>query len=352
MIELVFSTTSGNYPVAVGNGIAQTIGRYIPPKASKVAFVVQESVANTDYFKAIHVDCESKVFVIPEGEEAKTFATIETLCGGFAEFAMTRSDLCISVGGGVVSDVGGFAASIYHRGMQVIHVPTTLLAQLDASLGGKTGINLSLGKNLVGTFWQPSAVICDLDAFATLPKRELQSGLGEMAKYHFIAKSVGYAPPSASPQPGVEEIAQCVAIKAAFVSLDEREGGQRALLNYGHTLAHALEIVGQFGLRHGEAVAVGLVFAAELARKLGRIDDQRVDDHRQVLAEYGLGSAMPKNADAGQLIEVMMRDKKALSHDGLTFVLDGPRGPEVVSGIEPDVVSDLINELSEKEPSN
>ena len=174
--------------------------------------------------------------------------------------------MVVAVGGGVVTDTAGFAAAVYHRGIPVVHVPTTLLGQIDAAIGGKTGVNLPEGKNLVGAVWQPSAVLCDTEVLATLPPREYRSGLGEMAKYAFLGVD------DLADLPLDEAVAACVRCKAEVVAADEREGGRRAILNYGHTLAHALEIAGGYDLRHGEAVAIGLVYAAELARALGRID--------------------------------------------------------------------------------
>ncbi len=231
----------------------------------------------------------------------------------------------MAVGGGVVTDTAGFAAAVYHRGVRVVHVPTTLLGQVDAAIGGKTGVNLPEGKNLVGAFWQPSAVLCDTEVLATLPPREYASGLGEMAKYHFLTGV------ELADLPLDERVAECVRIKADLVVKDTTEKGERALLNYGHTLAHALEIAGAHDLRHGEAVAVGLVFAAELARGLERIDDARVADHRRVVEGYGLPTTVDGDLDPATLVELMGRDKKA--YDGLTFVLDGPRGPEIVTEV-------------------
>jgi 5-deoxy-5-amino-3-dehydroquinate synthase len=208
----------------------------------------------------------------------------------------------------------------------MVHVPTTLLGQVDAAIGGKTGVNLPEGKNLVGAFWQPSAVLCDTEVLSTLPPREYASGLGEMAKYHFLTGI------DLNDLPLDERVAECVRIKADLVVKDTTEKGDRALLNYGHTLAHALEIAGSYDLRHGEAVAIGLVFAAHLARGLERIDDERVADHQRVVEGYGLPTSVDGDLDAGVLVDLMRRDKKAF--DGLTFVLDGPRGPEVVTGVE------------------
>jgi 5-deoxy-5-amino-3-dehydroquinate synthase len=234
----------------------------------------------------------------------------------------------VTVGGGVVSDTAGFAAAVYHRGVAVIHVPTTLLGQVDAAIGGKTGVNLREGKNLVGAFWQPAAVLCDTETLASLPEREYLSGCGEMAKYAFLGVD------GLRDLPLEDAVAACVACKAEFVSGDERESigtDRRALLNYGHTLAHALETAGEYDLRHGEAVSIGLVYAARLARRLGRIDGEEVQLHLDVVGRYGLPSALPSDANAERLLELMGRDKKALN--GLTFVLSGPRGVEVVAGV-------------------
>ncbi|HLX89034.1 MAG TPA: 3-dehydroquinate synthase family protein, partial [Acidimicrobiales bacterium] len=241
------------------------------------------------------------------------------------------------------TDVAGFAAATYLRGVRYINVATTLLAQVDAAIGGKTGVNLPEGKNLVGAFWQPLAVVCDTDTLATLPPRELASGRGEMAKYAFIDGR----PDQARPGDDLlalgldEQVARCAGIKAAVVAEDEREGGRRAVLNYGHTLAHALEAAGfapgsPVDLRHGEAVAIGLVFAAELARRLGRIDDGRVDLHRKVVGAFDLPTRIPPGLSAGQLVEYMTRDKKA--HHDLSFVLDGPSGVELVRGVGAEAV--------------
>ena len=220
---------------------------------------------------------------IGDGEANKSLTTIEHVTRAFAEAGMTRDDVVIGVGGGMVTDVAGFAAAVWHRGIAVVHVATTLLAMVDAAVGGKTGVNLPEGKNLVGAFWQPHGVLCDLDALDTLPPRERRSGDGEMAKYHFLAGD------DLDAMELDERVARCVEIKASFVASDEREGSDRALLNYGHTLAHALEIATSHALTHGEAVGIGLVYAAELAAHLGRIDRNRVEEHRSVVGgTYGL----------------------------------------------------------------
>lgn len=320
------------YDVLVGDGARHALADVLPSTARRAAVVTQPGVG-------VEVDpgVEHGVFTIGEGEPAKSLATVEELCRGFARWGLTRRDVVVAVGGGLVTDVAGFAAAVYHRGAPVVHVATTLLGQIDAAIGGKTGVNLPEGKNLVGAFWQPAAVLCDTEVLATLPARELRSGLGELAKYHFLGGG------RLDDLPLPERVARCVEIKAEVVAADEREGGRRATLNYGHTLGHALEIAGRFDLRHGEAVAIGLVFAAELARLVGRIDDARVDEHRRVVAAYDLPSRLPAGVDDDELIELMGRDKKAV--DGLTFVLDGPAGVEPVTGIDRDVLVDALGRL-------
>ena len=326
MIRVQVPLPGRAYDVWVGAGAADRLADVLPEGARRVALVTQAGVPDLVTVDRPVVRCE-----VGDGERHKTLATVEELCRAFARGGLTRADCVVAVGGGLVTDVGGFAAATYHRGIAVIHVPTTLLGMIDAAIGGKTGVNLPEGKNLVGAFWQPAAVLCDLDALATLPERECRSGLGEMAKYHFLTGDDLLALPIE------ERVATCVAIKAAVVSGDEREAPAgtgatgRAVLNYGHTLAHALEIDGDHDLRHGEAVAVGLMYAAELAAELGRIDQARVDDHRRVLDAYGLAPALPSGADPDRLVALMARDKKAV--DGLTFVLDGPHGVEVVAGV-------------------
>ena len=272
-----------------------------------------------------------------DGEQSKSMATVESLCRQFAQWGLTRADCVVAVGGGIVTDTAGYAAASYHRGVPVVHVSTTLVGQVDAAIGGKTGVNIPEGKNLIGAYWQPSGVVCDTGLLSTLPPREYRCGLGEIAKYHFLGGE------GIDALPIDEQVAACVAIKAAVVASDEREGGARATLNYGHTLAHAIEIAGDHDLRHGEAVAIGLIFAAELAQRLGRIDADRVAEHRRVVGAYDLPLTLPTGLENSELIALMGRDKKAL--DGITFVLDGPNGVESVTGVDVSLIEDSINAI-------
>lgn len=321
------------YPVLVGAGVRDQLSAVLPAGARRVALVTQAGIP-------VRVDPgrDHRVFTIDDGERAKTMSTVEQLCSQFADWGLTRSDCVVGVGGGLVTDVAGFAAAVYHRGLPVVHVPTTLLGQIDAAIGGKTGVNLAQGKNLVGAYWQPTAVLCDTETLSTLPEREWRCGLGELAKYHWLGGG------RLDELDLDERVAACVAIKAEVVASDERESGRRALLNYGHTLAHALEVAGDHELRHGEAVAIGLVYAAELARLLGRIGDGEVAEHRRVVSAYDLPTSIPEGLDDDELVELMGRDKKVLD-SGLTFVLDGPQGVEVVQGVDVAAVRSALEAL-------
>jgi 5-deoxy-5-amino-3-dehydroquinate synthase len=316
-----------SYPVVVGAGAMAQVEALLPAGTRKVAVVTQAGIAVTPPLAREH-----RTFLLGEGEPAKTLRSVEDLCRRWAAWGLSRADAVVAVGGGVVTDVAGFAAASYHRGIPVLHVPTTLLGQIDAAIGGKTGVNLPEGKNLVGAFWQPCAVVCDTDTLITLPPREYRAGMGELAKYHFLGG--GELDRLGLP----ERVFRSARIKAEVVSGDEREGGRRAILNYGHTLGHALEIAGTFDLRHGEAVAIGLPFAARLAHRLGRVDASRIHEHHRVVQAYGLADRLPAGVDHEELIELMGRDKKALR--GLTFVLesgdpDHGYDVDVVDGVDP-----------------
>ena len=336
VVEEIVDLGDRSYSVVVGHGVLSHVNSMIPSSARRVAIVTQEGIP-TKYIPAFG-DIDVSTHAIGEGESHKTLTTIERLCREFSLAGLTRGDVIVAVGGGMVTDVAGFAAASYHRGIPVVHVATSLLAMIDAAVGGKTGVNIAEGKNLVGAYWQPHGVVCEIDALDTLPEREMRCGLGEMAKYHFIVRE------DLSSLSMVDRIARCVRIKADIVSADEREGGVRALLNYGHTLAHALEIATDFSIAHGEAVAIGLLYAAHLAHRMGRIDADRVDQHYEVVhGVYGLRHALPIGITPDQLIVDMGRDKKAI--DSITFVLDSATGLEVVSGIPDTKIREALVDL-------
>jgi len=327
-----------SYPVVVGHGVVGEIDSLLPKTAKRAVIVNQKEIGFV-----VKPKIDSTTVLIGNGEQHKNLQTIEMLSQKFAEFGLTRNDVVIGLGGGMVTDVAGFAAASWHRGTPVLHVSTSLVGMVDAAIGGKTGVNIDQGKNLVGAFWQPCAVVCDLDALKTLPEREMRCGLGEVAKYHFLTGDDLLA--LEMPQ----RIARCVEIKAKIVAADERESGGRALLNYGHTLAHALERSSNFSLAHGEAVAVGMIYAAHLAHAMQRISQARVDEHYKVIGQtYGLKVKPDERVNRKELIELMRHDKKAVS--GLTFVLDGASGIEVVSGVSEKHLEQAFDamQLSEK----
>lgn len=340
MIEVTVELADRSYPVVVGHGARHRLAELIPATAQKVAIVTQAGVN-----VSVDAGLPSRTFIIDDGEQAKSIATIEELCRGFAQMELSRKDCVVCVGGGVVTDAGGFAAAVYHRGVSVIHVSTTLLGQVDAAIGGKTGVNIPEGKNLIGAIWQPTAVLCDTEVIEALPPREYKSGTGEMAKYHFLGSRVDMNDSRIKDASLDGRVAFCVALKAAVVARDERDGGLRNILNYGHTLAHALEIAGTFDLRHGEAVAIGIAFAARLAERLGRINESRVKEHYDLLEFYGLPAELPKNLNVEDVIALMRRDKKAAG--SLTFVLDGPDGVDMVNDVEEQIVREVLEAMAD-----
>ncbi|GMU78222.1 MAG: 3-dehydroquinate synthase [Acidimicrobiia bacterium] len=336
------------YDVVVGAGTLGEVGRILGGRrcvalTGQAAVLAHHGPAVRDALTVRGVRVVEAV--MDDGEEAKTLASVEALCRTWVRAGLLRGDAVVALGGGVVGDTAGLAAALYHRGIPVVQCPTTLLGQVDAAIGGKTAVNLPEGKNLVGAFHQPVAVLADVTTLATLPEREYRAGLGEVAKYALmggsedataIAVLLGErraAIDAREPAVLVEIVARCAAIKAHVVSADPHERtGQRATLNYGHTLAHALETVGHHDLLHGEAVAVGLVFAGALAGALERIAPGEVERHRTLVAGLGLPTEAP-GLGAGALLAVMTRDKKA--HGGLTFVLAGPSGLETVDDPSP-----------------
>lgn len=332
---------SRGYDVVVGEGVATEVASLLVGRR-RAAVVSQGEVARHhgarvgDALSGAGITHE--LFLVGDGEQHKTLTTVEDLCRAFSSWGLRRADAVVALGGGLVGDVAGFTASVYYRGVDVVQVPTTLLAMVDASIGGKTGVNLPEGKNLVGAFHQPLGVFADPSVLATLPEREYRCGLGEVVKYallgdHGLAALVTSerdALLAREPEVMADVVARCAAAKARVVEADEEErSGLRARLNYGHTLAHGLETVGGYDLAHGEAVAVGLVFAAALAAALGRVEAGEAERTRDLVASLGLPVEAPAGLLASDLLAVMARDKKA--GGGLTFVLPGPRGHELVA---------------------
>ncbi|WP_248123118.1 3-dehydroquinate synthase [Micrococcus lacusdianchii] len=321
---------SGGYDVVVGRGLLARLPAMLGPHVRRVLVIHPRALRATG--DVVKNDLEAAGLVsltaeIPDAEEGKHLQVAGFCWQVLGQNDFTRSDAVVSVGGGAVSDLAGFVAATWLRGVRVVHMPTTLLGMVDAAVGGKTGINTSEGKNLVGAFHPPAGVLADLDTLLTLPANELVSGLAEVVKCGFIADPeildlIEADPVQAqNPHSAVlrELIERSIAVKARVVSEDLRESGPRESLNYGHTLGHAIELAERYQWRHGAAVSVGLVFAAELARSLGRLDDATADRHWSVLQALGL--PVSYRGDRWQsLLDGIRRDKKNRG-DQLRFVL-------------------------------
>ena len=284
---------------------------------------------------------------VPGGEAAKTAAVLESVWGRLGELRLGRDGVVVGLGGGATTDLAGFAAATWLRGVPVVQVPTTLLAMVDAAIGGKTGIDTPAGKNLVGAFHAPAAVVCDLDALAGLPAAELRAGLGEVVKCGLIADPVILDRVMADPAdlkrwdaPVLAElVARCAAVKAAVVGVDPAEAGAREILNYGHTYAHAIEKVTGYTWRHGEAVAVGCVFAAEVAHRSGNLSSDALALHRQSLEAVGLPTTFPEGCGRWEdLKAAMMSDKKVRGGRLRLVLLDDVARPVRVQAPSEDVL--------------
>ncbi len=338
------------YEIVVGHDLSEEIVRAVLGAAGGgaggVALIHADALAGRaeDARRTLTgAGLRAELVEVPGGEAAKTAAVLESVWGRLGELRLGRDGAVVGLGGGATTDLAGFAAATWLRGVPVVQVPTTLLAMVDAAIGGKTGIDTPAGKNLVGAFHAPAAVVCDLDALAGLPAAELRAGLGEVVKCGLIADPVILDRVMADPAdltrwdaPVLAElVARCAAVKAAVVGVDPAEAGAREILNYGHTCAHAIERVTGYAWRHGEAVAVGCVFAAEVARALGRLDPAVVALHRQALAAAGLPVSFKQGADRfEELARAMASDKKVRAGRIRMVLLDDVARP--VRGVVPD----------------
>ena len=278
---------------------------------------------------------------LPDGEQHKNWETLQTIFNVLLQHACDRKTVLFALGGGVVGDMTGFAAASYMRGVPFVQVPTTLLAQVDSSVGGKTAINHPLGKNMIGAFYQPQLVVCDLDVLDTLPAREFSAGLAEVIKYGPIADMEFFSwlevhiDALVARERGalVHAVRRCCEIKAEVVGIDERESGLRAILNFGHTFGHAIEAgMGYGAWLHGEGVGAGMVMAAELSRRLGLVDAAFVQRLTALIARAGLwvrGAVLDAQDNAGRYLELMRVDKKAESGEIRFVVIDGPGRAEM-----------------------
>lgn len=360
IIAVTGAQSAESYDVVVGRGLLSELAPALGESVRRVLVIHPRALRLTGDAvreELVAAGLTAVTGEIPDTEDGKHIQVAAFCWQILGQNDFTRSDAVVSVGGGAVCDLAGFVAATWLRGVRVIHLPTSLLGMVDAAVGGKTGINTAEGKNLVGAFHPPAAVFADLDALATLPRHELISGLAEVVKCGFVAdpeilRIIEAAPETArDPQSPVlrELVERAIAVKATVVSADLREAGQREYLNYGHTLGHAIEHVERYSWRHGAAVSVGLVFAAELARSLGRIDDDLADRHRHVLKLLGLPTSYRGDRWQG-LLDAMRRDKKSRGNMLRFVVLDGLARPGILRAPETSLLFAAYQEIAELAP--
>ena len=320
-----------SYPIEIGPGLLAESGRFIAPLApgGRVAVITDETVAGL-HGAALTAGLEAgglatPMLALPPGEATKSMAMLERVVSWLLDLGLGREEPVVAFGGGVIGDLAGFAAAVTKRGLDFVQIPTTLLAQVDSSVGGKTGINAAQGKNLIGAFHQPRLVLADTDALTTLPRRELLAGYAEVAKYGLLGdadffawlEAHGPALRDGDAAARIEAIRRSCAMKAAIVARDERESGERALLNLGHTFGHALEAAAGYSdrLLHGEGVAIGIGLAFEMSARLGMCPQEAPSRVRAHFREMGLRATLadiPGDLpDADALVGLMANDKKA-----------------------------------------
>ncbi len=334
MTQIDVSLGERSYPIHIGLDTVPVLQDVLSRLGARgaVAIVTDSNVAPL-YGAAVdqllgEAGLWPRLCVLQAGEENKRLDRIEWLCGEFLRAGLDRSSIVVALGGGVVGDVAGFAAAVYMRGIRFVQVPTTIVAQVDSSVGGKTGVNHPLAKNIIGSFHQPIAVVIDLTLLRSLPDRELRAGLAEVIKHGVIADATLFAYMEANAERLLAKdltaleypIRRSCEIKASIVAEDEREQGLRAILNYGHTFGHGFEAAGKYArFLHGEAVALGMHAAAALAQELGLVDEAFVQRQRDCIEAYGLPVAWPE-MPVDVVLEAMQHDKKAVG-GALKFIL-------------------------------
>ena len=345
-----------SYPIHLGADLLGDSPRWCSAiRGRHVLLVTNETVAPL-YLQRVQAGLagfEHAALILPDGEEHKTLAQVGTVFDRLAALGATRDATIVALGGGVIGDLAGFAAACWMRGIDFVQMPTTLLAMVDSSVGGKTGVNLAAGKNLIGAFHQPRAVVADTSTLSTLPLREYRAGLAEVVKYAAIGEAAFFAWLEANVdalnarEPGAlaEAIAVSCRHKAGVVARDEHEHGERALLNFGHTFGHALETATGYGtLLHGEAVAIGMLLAARLSSVLDRAPI--ADAHRlaTLLSAFGL-PVTPPPSDPQRLLELMRLDKKNLAGTLRLILWRGIGRAEVVSGVDAGAILALLGRV-------
>ena len=352
--EIAIELGDRSYPIVIGTGLLGDAATWSQlPRAAAAMVVTNETIAPIylDRLSAALRDRFAQVHhvVLPDGEEHKDWATLNRIFDALLSHASDRKTVLFALGGGVVGDMTGFAAACYMRGVPFVQVPTTLLAQVESSVGGKTAINHPLGKNMIGAFYQPQRVVCDLDTLATLPAREFSAGLAEVIKYGPIADMAFLdwieanlaALMRRDPAAVAHAVRRSCEIKGWVVGQDERESGLRAILNFGHTFGHAIEAgLGYGEWLHGEAVGCGMVMAAELSRRLGLVDDAFTARLRALIEAADLPVRGP-NLGADRYLELMRLDKKSEAGDIRFVVIDSP-GRAVVRPAPESVVREVL----------
>ncbi|MDP6047949.1 MAG: 3-dehydroquinate synthase [Candidatus Bathyarchaeota archaeon] len=345
-----------SYTIYVGDGVIKISGRLIRerlPLVKTCAIVTSEGIPG-DHVQALEAALksagfEAKLVNVPDGEKAKSWDVAGALLGELIDVGLDRRSAVIALGGGAIGDLVGFVAAIYMRGIHLVQAPTTLLAQVDSSYGGKTAVNHPKGKNLIGSFYQPSLVISDTRILKTLPRKELLSGLGEVVKHGVIAdhelfrrlEAEGSRLLKADPDALSEVVVRSVAVKGKLIEEDEREKGARAILNYGHTAGHALEIQSEGGLRHGEAIALGMEVAAEIANGMDLLKAGDAERQHEVLCSLGFNLEPPK-VTMEKIMAAMHKDKKAVGGT-INFVLPtGIGSTPVLRSISDDLITDTM----------
>lgn len=356
-IPVTGSSPRENYDVLVGHNLLKKIPDILGNTAHKILVIHPRALRATGELvmeDLRKVGYESFSAEIPDAEEAKHHQVAAFCWQVLGQNDFTRTDAIISVGGGAITDVAGFVAATWLRGVRVIHIPTTLLGMVDAAVGGKTGINTAEGKNLVGAFWPPSAVLCEIGTLRTLPEHELLTGMAEVVKCGFIADPQILDIIEANPEKirdsqssiARDLIERAVRVKAKVVSEDLRESGRREILNYGHTLGHAIERAERYQWRHGAAVAVGMVYAAELALAAGYLNETIVDRTRAILKSLNLPVGY-RGDRWKELLETMRRDKKARGSLLRFIVLEGLGKPRVYEVPDDSILYMTYQEIAE-----
>lgn len=348
-----------SYPIFIGDRILHGFVDKYEEKFDGVKAVIITNPTVWDFYgsqvaESLSVEnIDYEIVLVRDGEEAKSLTVAERIYGELIEKGYERKDVIIALGGGVVGDLAGFVAATYQRGVPFVQIPTTLLAQVDSSVGGKVAVNHPLGKNMIGAFYQPSFVYIDVATLKTLSDKDFADGMAEVIKYAFIkgepllemVRDSREEVLSKQVDALADMVARCCSVKAEIVSKDEKDQGIRAFLNYGHTLGHAIESTTRYDFSHGQAVAVGMVFAAHLANRLGMLDESSVQLHKDIISGYGLPTSISAvGADASELVAVMARDKKRERGTHNFVLLDGMGNP-VVKAVDEAVLTLVLGEF-------